>query len=254
MGVQIMEGLAERRHMARLRQAWTTEIRAEDYDAHMALVGQAQANAQVVADWLRSNPPKSNSAILFAGAGTGQMFDFLSPEILSPYRVTFTDINDDYLRRLESRVMSKTRLRFRVLVDDIERSRLPAGFTLAVAVLVLEHVDWQLAVATLCDLSSDSVFVVLQENPPKSRTVINHSQPFVGTMRIFREVHPMLVNRRELVREFGHHEFALVYSSQKYVLYDKRMVGLGFTKKTLLKSLGSRSSNRLGKAKWKANQ
>ena len=218
----------EKHRMARLREAWTTEVRAEDLDAHMSRVGQAQANAQLVGDWLRSNPPKLDSSILFVGAGTGQMFDFLSPDILFPYRVTFTDLNSRYLKRLESRVKSKARLRFETLVDDVERSRLPAGFELAVAVLVLEHVDWRLAVATLCRLSTGNVFVVIQENPPTSPSAVIKGQPLVRTMQIFREVHPVLVNRREVVQEFDHYGFELVYSSEKRVLYDKRMIGLGF--------------------------
>jgi hypothetical protein len=229
-----MEDLdAQKSHVARLREAWITVIRPEDYDAHMALVGQAQANAKLVVDWLRSNPPKSDSSILFAGAGTGQMFDFFSAEFLSPYRLTFTDINGDYLKCLESRMKNKAQLRFRTLVDDIERSQLPAGFALTVAVLVLEPVEWRLAVASLCRLSVDSVFVVIQENPPQLTTVVSESQSIVGTMRVFREVHPMLVNREELVQEFDHHGFGMVYSREQNVLYEKKMVGLGFTKKTL---------------------
>jgi hypothetical protein len=225
---------AQKSHKARLREAWTTVIRPEDYDAHMALVGQAQANAQLVADWLRSNPPKSDCSILFAGAGTGQMFDFFPAESLSPYRVTFTDINGNYLKCLESRVKSKTQLRFRTIVDDIERSQLSTGFTLAIAVLVLEHVEWHLAVALLCRLSIGSVFVVIQENPPQLTTSVSDSQSIVGTMRIFREVHPTLVNRDELVREFDHHGFGMVYSREQDVLYEKKMVGFGFTKKALV--------------------
>ena len=216
--------------MRRLREVWAKVIRPEDYDAHMAMVGQAQANAQLVADWLRLSPPKTDSLVLFAGAGTGQMFDFISPECLSPYQVTFTDINSDYLKCLESRLKSKSQLRFHTLVDDIERSKLPVGFSLAFAVLVLEHVDWHLAIESLCRLSNDGVFVIIQENVVKSTTAVTKTQPLIGTMTIFREVHPMLVNREELVREFDNHGFYHAYSSQKRVPYEKKMVGLGFTK------------------------
>jgi len=196
----------------------------------MSQVGQAQANVQLLVDWLRSNPPRSGSSILFAGAGTGQMFDFLSPDVLSPYRVTFTDINLSYLKLLESRLKSKTQLRYEIVVDDIERPQLSARYALAVAVLVLEHVDWQLAVAALCVLSLESVFVVIQENPPKSTMAVGESQPLIGTMRVFREVHPILVNKEELVQEFSHHGFRLVSSCVERVRYEKKMVGLGFAK------------------------
>jgi len=217
-------------HLARLREVWTKEVQSEDYDAHMFQVGQAQANAQLVEDWLRSKPPEPGSRILFAGAGTGQMFDFVSPEILYPYLVTFTDINHDYLKRLESRVKSKTQLHFHIIVDNVEHPQLPSGYALAMAVLVLEHVDWHLAVAALCTLSVDSVFVVIQENPPNSTMAVMENQLLVGTMRIFREVHPMLLNRGALIKEFEHHGFCLIYSSEKQVHYEKRMVGLGFRK------------------------
>jgi hypothetical protein len=62
--------------MARsLREAWQGHITAEDYDAHMARVGQAQANARIVGlfveHWL--TPP---SRVLVVGAGTGQLLDY----------------------------------------------------------------------------------------------------------------------------------------------------------------------------------
>jgi hypothetical protein len=41
----------------RLRDPWKNSIRAEDYDAHMAAVGQAQANALLVADYFAANRP-----------------------------------------------------------------------------------------------------------------------------------------------------------------------------------------------------
>ena len=220
----------ERERISRLREAWTTKIRAEDYDFHMASVGQAQANAQLITDWLSSNAPKRNSSVLFAGAGTGQVFDYLPTRILSPYIVTFTDINSDYLKRLESRLKSQGRLRFRIIMDDIERSKLSAEFASAVAVLLLEHVEWHLAVATLCKLSTDSVFVVVQENPPEMARAVSDGQPLAGTMAIFREIQPALLSRRELVKEFDRYNFSLVRSREATVLYGKKMVGLGFAK------------------------
>jgi len=199
----------------------------------MARVGQAQANAQLVADWLCYKPPKLKASILFAGAGTGQMFDFLPPEILAPYRVTFTDINPSYLKILESRLKDeRDRLRFRVVVDDVERSKLSADFALVIVVLVLEHVDWRLAVASLCRLSTGNVFVVIQENPTNSHEGVSDSQPLLRTMKIFRETPPRLLNRRGLIQEFNRQKLALVYSQEKKVLDGKKMVGLGFRKKT----------------------
>jgi len=41
----------------RLRDPRKNSIRAEDYDVHMAAVGQAQANALLVADYFAANRP-----------------------------------------------------------------------------------------------------------------------------------------------------------------------------------------------------
>jgi len=115
-------------------------------------------------------------------------------------------------------------------MDDIERSKLSAEFASAVAVLLLEHVEWHLAVATLCKLSTDSVFVVVQENPPEMARAVSDGQPLAGTMAIFREIQPALLSRRELVKEFDRYNFSLVRSREATVLYGKKMVGLGFAK------------------------
>lgn len=70
---------------SRLCEAWTTIILAEDYEAHMAAAGQAQANAKLVAEYLAAQAPQEGASLLFLGAGTGQMFDIVQPTILFPY-------------------------------------------------------------------------------------------------------------------------------------------------------------------------
>ena len=96
----------------KLREAWSKTITPEDYESHMAAVGQAQGNAALVAEYLQAHPPPRHASLLFAGAGTGQMFDFVSPEILLPFNVTFTDINAAYLNRLRSRLARVPGLRY----------------------------------------------------------------------------------------------------------------------------------------------
>jgi anti-sigma factor RsiW len=133
-----------------LREAWSKLITAEDYEAHMVAVGQAQANAALVCEYLQAHPPAPDSALLFAGAGTGQMFDFFSPETVLPFNVTFTEINAGYLNRLRTRLARFPGLRYAIFVDDLERTALAKPFDLALPVLVLQHVDWHPAVLTLC--------------------------------------------------------------------------------------------------------
>ena len=215
---------------SRLREAWTTIIRAEDYEAHMAAVGQAQANARLVVEYLAAQPPGAGASLLFPGAGTGQMFDFVSPEILLPYQTTFADINAAYLRCLDERFREIEGLCYSTVVDDVEKTSLIPSFHTVLAVLLLEHVDWRKAVSTIGGLAGERVFVVIQENPATLTTAITPSGEIPGTMKIFTEVHPTLIPRSELIVEFGRQSFALKYSAEKTVADGKKMLALGFAR------------------------
>jgi ubiquinone/menaquinone biosynthesis C-methylase UbiE len=213
---------------SRLRDAWTTLIKAEDYDAHMAAIGQAQANAELLADLFARRAPAPGAAVLIVGAGTGQIFDYAPAAMLAPYRTTFSDISPHLLEKLKTRVGAAPELKFETIVDDIENSRLLPGFELVIAILVLEHVDWQKAVATMCRLSTARVFVVFQENPPDVASAMTKSRPAIGSMQIFRELNPHLVPKSEVEGEFKKCGFDLRDSSFREVLDGKRMIALEF--------------------------
>lgn len=208
----------------RLREAWTEIIRPDDYEAHMAAVGQAQANAELVAEYLRAQALTPGISLLFVGAGTGQMFDFVSSELLLPFKVTFADINASYLERLTARLG----LRYETIVDDLEHSALAPAFDVVLAVLVLEHVDWRKAVSTMCALAVQKVFVVIQQNPPDLPSAMTPDKQVPGTMKIFTEIHPTLIPASELEAEFRRHSFAREYDSHRVVSDNKKMVALGF--------------------------
>lgn len=212
----------------RIREVWLKRISPDDCDAHMAAVGQAQANAELVAQVLEEHPPTAGASILFVGAGTGQLFDYASPTMLKRFHSTFSDINAEYLHRLRSRICSVPELHFNVVVDDVESTSLTPGYELVVAVLVLEHVDWQKAIATMCRLSSRRVFVVVQENPPGLPSAMTKNRPVVGSMRVFLVLDPQLVPSAEVEKEFRGNGFALRFVLSREVLDSKRMVGLEF--------------------------
>ena len=174
--------------MRELRDAWSRTITAEDYEAHMAAIGQAQANAALVAEYLQAQPPSRHASLLFAGAGTGQMFEYVSPEILLPFNVTFTDINAGFLNRLRTRLARTPGLRYATVVDDLEHTTLSRRFDLVLEVLVLEHVQWRVALATLCKLTERELFVVIQENPPDDAMALTAIRDVPETMKVFREV------------------------------------------------------------------
>lgn len=67
----------------------------------MAAVGQAQANAKLVAEYFLNQQMETEATVLFMGAG-GQMFEFVPPSFLLPYQTTFADIHSGYLKWLIS--------------------------------------------------------------------------------------------------------------------------------------------------------
>jgi SAM-dependent methyltransferase len=200
-----------------LREAWTRFVTAEDYEQHMAAVGQAQANASLVTELLDAAAPPAGSRVLIAGAGTGQIFEYCPPALFGRFRLTCSDLNPAFLERLRSRCPCTT------AVDDIEDSRLDPGFSLIVVVLVLEHVDWREALASLARLRPERIAIVIQRNPEGPLPHREH----VGTMRLFgKEVEPKLLDARELVAELARLGFGLLVESERPVLDGKTMVGL----------------------------
>ena len=105
----------------RRRDLWAGHITADDYERQMAATGQPQANGDLLAELFRDVPPAPGSRILFAGAGTGQYFDYFPPAALGHYRPIFTDLNPRFLDRLAPRFTCQT------LVDDIEAPNGPGS-------------------------------------------------------------------------------------------------------------------------------
>ncbi len=203
----------------RRRDLWAGHITADDYERHMAGTGQPQANADLLAELFREAPPAPGARILFAGAGTGQYFDHFPPAALLPYRPIFTDLNRHFLDRLAERLVCET------LVDDIEAPRVEGPFDLAIVILVLEHVEWRRAVAGLCRVAA-RVFAIVQENPAGLT-----ERPLPGTLAALRELPTRLVDRDELIAEFGGRSFDLARASFRAVRDGKRMVGLDFRRR-----------------------
>src|SRR5712672_3631476 len=119
---------------AGLRLAWTQIVTVADYDEHMAAIGQAQAAAVLTEDMLRAVAPRTAGRVVIAGAGTGQVLDFLEPSLLRPFELTCTDLNPAFLARLKER-LDHHGLRATILEDDIERTSLEPEPDLLLATL-----------------------------------------------------------------------------------------------------------------------
>jgi hypothetical protein len=70
-----------------LREIWISQVEPDDYETHMAAIGQAQANARLVCDLFEAAGVAKGSRVLIAGAGTGQMFDYLPHGFFDGYRL-----------------------------------------------------------------------------------------------------------------------------------------------------------------------
>src|SRR5438045_2988373 len=138
-----------------LRRAWTEIITAEDYEEHMASIGQAQAAAELTHRLIQSASLRPGSRITIAGAGTGQMFDFLALGVFGPHRLTCADLNPVFLARLRER-LERHGLEAEILEDDIERTALTPRPDLLLATLLLEHIAWPRGVEAFARLGPRS--------------------------------------------------------------------------------------------------
>jgi hypothetical protein len=163
--------------------------------------------------------------VLVAGAGTGQMFDYIPADVFSSHRLICSDISSRLLARLRERLDCET------VVDDVEDSRLAPGFGAIIIVLVLEHVDFRKALASLARLAPERLIIVIQENPPRLASAVTPGRPLPATMRVFAETaQPHLVPFGELVEELAGLGFCLERRQDTPVADDKKMIGAVFRK------------------------
>ena len=182
-----------------LRRAWTYIVTADDYEEHMAAIGQAQAAAELTQHLVQSASLRPGSRITIAGAGTGQMFDFLDPAVLRPHRLTCADLNPVFLARLRDR-LERYDLEAEILEDDIERTALAPGPDLLLSTLLLEHIAWVRGVEAFARLRPRTCGIVLQENPPNMSSAVTpgrHLPPSLA--KAVETAHPTLVPRDDLI-------------------------------------------------------
>jgi hypothetical protein len=210
----------------KLRRAWKEQITAEDIDAHLRNVGQAEANASLILEMLGSESLRSR--VLVAGAGTGQMFDYTPEAFLREPFVVFSDINQTYLCLLRERVSGRLP-RCLAVLDDIEQSALAGPFDVVVAVLLLEHVEWRKALDTMTGWHPKCIHTVIQRNPPDLAQMLTPTGPLPPSIAEFgRDTHPELLKEEELVVEMGVRGYWLRVRREREVPGSKVMIGLSF--------------------------
>jgi hypothetical protein len=215
---------------ANLRRAWVEIVTADDYDSHMAAIGQAQAGAALLTELIHSASAPTGGRVVMVGAGTGQVFDFLegAAALLGPYRLTCTDLSRRFWDRLRER-LSRHGLMAEVLEDDIENTSIEAGADLMLATLVLEHIDWRRGVEAMAGLRPAACGIVIQENPPEMASAVTPGRVLPPSIaEAVENAHPTLVPCAELETAFA----ALGYQSAGKFTRDvadgKRLVGMLF--------------------------
>jgi len=211
-----------------LRHAWTQIVTGEDYDEHMASIGQAQAGADLTCQILGSAATPAGGCVVIAGAGTGQALDFVDPALFRPFRLTFTDLNPAFLARL-SRRLDRHGLVASVLEDDIERTAIEPSPDLLLATLLLEHIDWHRGVEALTGLQPAACGIVIQENPEGMTSAITRGRQLPPSIaKAFEIGHATLVPRQDLVATFAERGYVCKDTWTRAVADGKKLVGLLF--------------------------
>ncbi len=214
-----------------LRRAWTQIVTGEDYDEHMARIGQAQAGADLACQILRFADPPAGARVVIAGAGTGQAFDFAHPAIFRPFRLTCTDLNPAFLARLAQR-LAKHGLAATVLEDDIERTGIEPAPDLLLATLLLEHIDWRRGVGAISGLRPAACGIVIQENPEGMTPAITPGRQIPPSIAKAVEIaHATLVPRADLVAAFAARRYRRKKTWTREVADGKKLVGLLFVRR-----------------------
>jgi len=209
-----------------LRRAWTQIVTPEDYEAHMASIGQAQASAELARHLIRAACLAPNSRIVIVGAGTGQMFDFIDPAIFRPHRLTCTDLNPSFLTQLRKR-LGKHGLAAEILADDIEQTALAPDSDLLMATLLLEHINWRCGVAALSRLKPRTCAIIIQENPPDISSAVTPGRRLPPSIeKAVETAHPVLVPRDELLEAMETASYALRDTAVREVADGKKLVSL----------------------------
>jgi SAM-dependent methyltransferase len=214
---------------ASLRRAWTEIITGDDLDRHLAAVGQAQAGAELAGLMLHAAAPPAGARVVIAGAGTGQMLDFIDPATWRPFRLTFADLNPVFLARVVER-LKQHGLSATILEDDIERTAIEPAPDLLMVTLVLEHIDWRRGVESIAALGPAACGIVIQENPTGIPIVPSRGFP-PSLAEAFATAHFTLVPRQDLIATFAARGYACQDTWTRDVADGKKLIGLLFARR-----------------------
>jgi len=219
------------------RRIWTELLNVEEYKAHMARIGQAEANANLTRRMFQESPLRFNSTLLIPGCGPGQLFNYIAPSDLGEHLIfTLTDINQDYLQAAREALERHPETRYRTTVDDIEDTRLHANLYSAVLItLVLQHVEWKQALASMSGLRPLRFYIITQEQLEGTPAVTTSRPDLADCWRQAAEIADgELVGRDDLVGCMEQHGYHVLQKYEVPVPDNKLMIGHVFEDTDLL--------------------
>jgi hypothetical protein len=217
-----------------LRLAWTQIVTGEDYDAHMRSVGQAQALAALTAKLIEAAGLREGSRFMIAGAGTGQLFDFVDPDLFRPFNLICTDLNALFLTRLRERLVQRG-LTALMIADDLEHTALREAPDFLLAALLLEHIDWRKGVEVITELRPAACGIIIQENPPGMTTAVTPGRSILPSIAAAIEIaHPNLIPHGELLSAFEARRYRCVLTDYQEVPDAKRLISTLLVAQALL--------------------
>lgn len=210
-------------------KVWTELIGPDDLDTHLAGIGQAQANAELVKQMFKDVPLQGK--LLISGCGTGQLFDYILPlDLGNKLQLTLTDINYLYLERANARLSHFPGLNFDVRLDNIESTRIQDKYEGVLITLVLEHVEWMKALDSMQTLKPNTFYIIVQEQTTDEYPLTLRPELSEVWQEFSRIVKPKLIPRNDLVVYFSERSFRLVKEYERNVPNNKIMKGFIFKK------------------------
>lgn len=225
-----------------LKRAWTKIIKADELDGHLEELGQAKVNAELCKQMLDDVSLPTNSKHLVHGCGTGQIFDFISTETFTKYKTVFADINTEYLKKLEERLIKKNITSYKTAYDDAENTSFKEKFSGILSVLLLEQIDWKKGIDNKVKLKPEVIYLIIQEQSKNVSTVTINVKSRESIRQFAQMAKPLLVPKVELKEYLKEQGYYQVKEYKIEVPNSKTMTGLIF-KNVKDKSFYSHSSD-----------
>ena len=211
------------------KKGWMEIINADDLDSHMASIGQAQANGEIVKQMFEEYPLKPNSKLLVAGCGTGQLFDYIEPhDFGSGIELVLTDINPSFLEKAKERLQRFAGVNCQIKIDDVEETGLKGTYDGVLIILVLQHVEWEKALESLLSLNPKRLYIIEQEQDITQHAVTKSRQLSEAWRRYAEVANPKLIKRQELTAFLQKEGYQVSEQYGRAVQDNKTMYGFVF--------------------------